>query len=132
MPASFPQLQARALASHAAPAAISPSTNATHTANSTSKRSERPAELQSLSSVPCLVTCDRLALKAICVPALEPRFRSDVRPGDLVVAGRNFAPHAHPHACVAIKESGIAAAIVESCDSAFIRKALNVGLPMVV
>ena len=31
-----------------------------------------------------------------------------------------------------MKESGIAAAVVESCDSAFIRKALNVGLPMVV
>jgi 3-isopropylmalate/(R)-2-methylmalate dehydratase small subunit len=31
-----------------------------------------------------------------------------------------------------MKKSGIAAAIIESCDSALIRKALNVGLPMVV
>jgi 3-isopropylmalate/(R)-2-methylmalate dehydratase small subunit len=84
------------------------------------------------SKVPDLATFDIPALKAMCFAELLPRFRDEVRPGDLVVAGRNFGHHSHPHACVAMKESGIAAAIVESCDSAFIRKALNVGLPMVV
>jgi 3-isopropylmalate/(R)-2-methylmalate dehydratase small subunit len=84
------------------------------------------------SNVPDLATFDIPALKAMCFADLKPDFRAQVRPGDLVVAGRNFGHHSHPHACVAMKESGIAAAIVESCDSAFIRKALNVGLPMVV
>ena len=84
------------------------------------------------SKVPDLATFDIPALKAMCFAELQPAFRQGVRPGDLVVAGRNFGHHSHAHACVAMKESGIAAAIVESCDSAFIRKALNVGLPMVV
>ncbi len=84
------------------------------------------------SQVPDLATFDIPALKAMCFAELQPDFRERVRPGDLVVAGSNFGHHSHAHACVAMKESGIAAAVVESCDSAFIRKALNVGLPMVV
>src|SRR5262249_40523276 len=72
------------------------------------------------------------ALKAMCFAELQPRFRAEVRPGDIVVAGRNFGHHSHQHACVAMKESGIAACVVESCDSAFVRKALNIGLPIVV
>jgi 3-isopropylmalate/(R)-2-methylmalate dehydratase small subunit len=84
------------------------------------------------SQVPDLATFDIPALKAMCFATLAPEFPHEVRAGDVVVAGRNFGHHSHPHACVAMKESGIAAAFVESCDSAFIRKALNVGLPMVV
>jgi 3-isopropylmalate/(R)-2-methylmalate dehydratase small subunit len=84
------------------------------------------------SKVPDLATFDIPALKAMCFVELQPDFPSEVRQGDLVVAGRNFGHHSHPHACVAMKQSGIVAAICESCDSAFIRKALNVGLPMVV
>ncbi len=68
----------------------------------------------------------------MCFADLQPDFRERVQQGDLVVAGSNFGHHSHAHACVAMKESGIAACVVESCDSAFIRKALNVGLPMVV
>jgi 3-isopropylmalate/(R)-2-methylmalate dehydratase small subunit len=84
------------------------------------------------SKVPDLATFDIPALKAMCFAELQPQFRERVRPGELVVAGRNFGHHSHAHACVAMKESGIAAAVVESCDSTFIRKALNIGLPMVV
>ena len=84
------------------------------------------------SQVPDLATFDIPALKAMCFAELQPDFRARVQQGDLVVAGSNFGHHSHAHACVAMKESGIAAAVVESCDSAFIRKALNVGLPMVV
>jgi 3-isopropylmalate/(R)-2-methylmalate dehydratase small subunit len=84
------------------------------------------------SQVPDLATFDVPALKAMCFAELQPDFCERVGPGDLVVAGANFGHHSHAHACVAMKESGIAACVVESCDSAFIRKALNVGLPMVV
>lgn len=84
------------------------------------------------SQVPDLATFDVPALKAMCFATLQPEFPARVRRGDIVVAGRNFGHHSHPHACVAMKESGIAAVVVESCDSALIRKALNVGLPMVV
>jgi 3-isopropylmalate/(R)-2-methylmalate dehydratase small subunit len=84
------------------------------------------------SKVPDLATFDIPALKAMCFAELQPDFREQVKPGDLVVAGSNFGHHSHAHACVAMKESGVATVVVESCDSVFIRKALNVGLPIVV
>ena len=84
------------------------------------------------SKVPDLATFDIPALKAMCFAELQPDFRGEVKPGDVVVAGANFGHHSHAHACVAMKESGITAVVVESCDSVFIRKALNVGLPIVV
>src|SRR5690606_32042023 len=83
------------------------------------------------SQVPDLGTFDIPALKAMCFTTLRADFPQRVRSGDIIVAGRNFGHHSHPHACVAMKESGIAAVLVESCDSAFIRKALNVGLPVI-
>jgi 3-isopropylmalate/(R)-2-methylmalate dehydratase small subunit len=84
------------------------------------------------SKVPDLATFDIPALKAMCFAELQPQFRAHVQPGDIVVAGINFGHHSHAHACVAMKECGIAAVVVESCDSVFIRKALNVGLPIIV
>ncbi|UJQ94169.1 3-isopropylmalate dehydratase [Mariluticola halotolerans] len=83
------------------------------------------------SQVPNLGTFDIPALKAMCFATIMPDFPQKVQPGDIIVAGRNFGHHSHPHACVAMKESGIAAVLVESCDSAFVRKALNVGLPII-
>jgi 3-isopropylmalate/(R)-2-methylmalate dehydratase small subunit len=83
------------------------------------------------SQVPDLGTFDIPKLKAMCFATIRPEFREAVRAGDIIVAGRNFGHHSHPHAGVAMKESGIAAVLVESCDSAFIRKALNIGLPVI-
>ena len=79
-----------------------------------------------------LAVYDEAALKAMCFQLIDPGFASGVRAGDLVVAGHNFAHHSHPHVCVAIKASGIAAVVVESCDSGFVRKSLNIGLPVVI
>lgn len=83
------------------------------------------------SQVPDLGTFDIPKLKAMCFATIRPEFREGVRAGDIIVAGRNFGHHSHPHAGVAMKESGVAAVLVESCDSAFIRKALNIGLPVI-
>ncbi|MEC9342796.1 MAG: hypothetical protein VYD64_03010 [Pseudomonadota bacterium] len=83
------------------------------------------------SQVPDLGSFDIPALKAMCFRTLIPGFAERVRRGDIVLAGRNFGHHSHAHACVAMKESGIDAVLVESCDSAFMRKALNIGLPVV-
>ncbi len=77
-----------------------------------------------------LAAYDEPALRAMCFQLIDPDFAPNVRPGDLVVAGHNFAHHSHPHVAVAIKASGIAAVVVESCDSGFVRKALNIGLPL--
>lgn len=83
------------------------------------------------SQVPDLGSFDIPALKAMCFVLIDPDFPRKVRPGDIVVAGTNFGHHSHPHACVAMKESGIVACLCESTDSAFIRKALNIGLPVI-
>lgn len=83
------------------------------------------------SQVPDLGTFDIEALRAMCFVAFDPEFPDKARIGDIIVAGCNFGHHSHPHACVAMKACGIAAVLVDSTDSAFIRKALNIGLPIV-
>ena len=73
---------------------------------------------------------DEDELRAMCFPRLRPEFPDQVRPGDIVVAGRNFAHHNHVEVSVAIRASGIAVVVVESCEATFIRRALNTGLPI--
>lgn len=73
---------------------------------------------------------DEDALRAMCFRPLRPEFAAQVKPGDIVVAGRNFGHHNHMEASVAIKASGISVVIVESCESGLVRRALNVGLPI--
>ena len=70
-------------------------------------------------------------LRTVCFRQIRPEFPSSVRKGDIVVGGRNFAHHNHVEVPAAIKFSGISAVVVESCESGFIRRALNLGLPVV-
>lgn len=84
------------------------------------------------SRIADLSVYDEPALKSMCFQLIDPGFARGVQPGDLVVAGHNFAHHSHPHVAVAIKASGISAVVVESCDSGFVRKSLNIGLPVAV
>lgn len=84
------------------------------------------------SKVPDLGVVDVPALKAMCFERIRPEFRAVVRPGDIVVGGRNFAIQNHVHAGIAIKASGIVCVVVESCDMGFLRKSLNIGLPVIV
>ena len=74
---------------------------------------------------------DRAALRAMCFKRIRPEFADDVRDGDIVVGGLNFAHHNHVEVSVALKASGLGAIVAESCDTGFIRRALNVGLPVV-
>ncbi len=74
---------------------------------------------------------DTDALRAMCFRRLRPEFPAEVRPGDIVVAGRNFAHHSHIEVPVAMKAAGIVAVVVESAESAIIRRALNIGLPFI-
>lgn len=73
---------------------------------------------------------DHAALRAMCFKRLRPEFPDEVQPGDIVVAGSNFAHHNHIEVSVALKASGLAAILADSCESGFIRRALNVGLPV--
>lgn len=73
---------------------------------------------------------DEALLTSMCFRRINPLFPKEVCPGDLVVGGVNFAHHNHVEVSAAIRFSGIAAVLVESCESGFIRRALSQGLPV--
>lgn len=73
---------------------------------------------------------DEAQLREVCFRQIRPEFPSRVKKGDIVVGGRNFAHHNHVEVPAAIRFSGIAAVVVESCETGFIRRALNLGLPV--
>ena len=79
------------------------------------------------------ITTDPKALAEHCLCELRPDFPSNVRPGDLIVAGNNFGTgSSREHAPIAIKAAGIKAVIAPSYARIFYRNALNVGLPVFV
>lgn len=68
-----------------------------------------------------------------CLEAVDPSFAAAVRPGDVLVAGRNLgAGSSREQAPEALKHLGIAALVAESFAGLFYRNAINVGLPAVV
>ncbi len=68
-----------------------------------------------------------------CLEAIAPEFAGDVRPGDVVVAGRNFGMgSSREQAAQALKVLGVAAVIARSFGGIFYRNALNLGLPAIV
>ncbi len=59
----------------------------------------------------------------------DPEFPSKVRPGDIIVAGKNFGcGSSREHAPVAIKGAKIACVIAKSFARIFFRNAFNMGL----
>ena len=61
---------------------------------------------------------------------IDPEFSKKVRPGDVVVGGRNFGlGSSREHAPIALKHSGVAAVIAEGYARIFYRNATNIGLP---
>ncbi|HYN11380.1 MAG TPA: 3-isopropylmalate dehydratase [Burkholderiales bacterium] len=67
-----------------------------------------------------------------CLEGVDPSFASSVKPGDIVVGGRNFGTgSSREQAAEALKQLGVAALIAESFAGLFYRNALNLGLPAV-
>ncbi|MCL5256489.1 MAG: 3-isopropylmalate dehydratase small subunit [Chloroflexi bacterium] len=63
----------------------------------------------------------------------DPSFASRVRPGDFVVAGKNFGlGSSREHAPTIIKLAGVSAVLAKSFARIFFRNAINVGLPVLV
>jgi 3-isopropylmalate/(R)-2-methylmalate dehydratase small subunit len=64
-----------------------------------------------------------------CLESVEPRFAREVRPGDVIVAGRGFGMgSSREQAVQALLELGVAAVLATSFGGIFYRNALNHGL----
>ncbi|HIU64681.1 MAG TPA: 3-isopropylmalate dehydratase small subunit [Candidatus Avacidaminococcus intestinavium] len=72
-------------------------------------------------------------LKELAEHAMEDidvDFASQVEPGDVIVAGRNFGcGSSREHAPLVLKEKGVQCIIAESFARIFFRNAINIGLP---
>lgn len=78
-----------------------------------------------------LTTSDPAELAKYCMEDIDSDFAKDVRPGDIIVAARNFGcGSSREHAPIAIKGSGISCVIASSFARIFYRNAINTGLPI--
>lgn len=78
-----------------------------------------------------LTTSDPAELAKYCMEDIDSDFAKDVRPGDIIVASRNFGcGSSREHAPIAIKGSGISCVIASSFARIFYRNAINTGLPI--
>ncbi|MBI3014267.1 MAG: 3-isopropylmalate dehydratase small subunit [Candidatus Tectomicrobia bacterium] len=70
-------------------------------------------------------------LAAHAMEDVDPEFSRKVRPGDILVAGRNFGcGSSRENAPLALKGAGIAAVVAKSFARIFYRNAINIGLPL--
>lgn len=76
-----------------------------------------------------LVTSDAGALGEKCMSGLDPEWVKRVRPGDILVAGRNFGcGSSREHAPIAILGAGMPVVVGHSFARIFYRNAFNMGL----
>jgi len=63
---------------------------------------------------------------------LDPEFAREVRPGDILVAGKNFGcGSSREQAATCLKFAGVQAIIAKSFARIFFRNAINQGLPVI-
>jgi 3-isopropylmalate dehydrogenase/3-isopropylmalate/(R)-2-methylmalate dehydratase small subunit len=78
-----------------------------------------------------LNTSDPAELAKHCMEDIDREYAGGVRPGDFIVAGKNFGcGSSREHAPIAIKASGASAVIARSFARIFYRNAFNMGLPI--
>jgi len=75
----------------------------------------------------------RKEMAAHALEDLDPSFREQVQPGDVIVAGKNFGcGSSREQAVICLKECGLAAIIADSFARIYFRNAINEGLPVLV
>ena len=63
----------------------------------------------------------------------DPTFVDKVKPGDFIVAGKNFGlGSSREHAALVIKMAGVSAILAKSVARIFFRNAINQGLPVLI
>ena len=70
-------------------------------------------------------------LAAHAMEDIDRSFATEVKPGDIIVAGKNFGcGSSREHAPLALKGCGVGCVIAESFARIFYRNAINIGLPI--
>lgn len=78
-----------------------------------------------------LNTSDPQELAQHCMEDADPTFTSKIKPGEIIVAGKNFGcGSSREHAPISIKVAGISCVIAASFARIFYRNAINIGLPI--
>lgn len=78
-----------------------------------------------------LNTFDPRELAKHCMEDADPAFPSRVKPGDIIVADKNFGcGSSREHAPIAIKGAGICCVVAGSFARIFYRNSINIGLPI--
>lgn len=78
-----------------------------------------------------LNTFDPAELARHCMEDADPQFPTKVKPGDIIVADKNFGcGSSREHAPIAIKGAGVSCVIARSFARIFYRNAINTGLPI--
>lgn len=78
-----------------------------------------------------LNTSDPSELAKHCMEDLDAGFKDRVKPGDVIIAGKNFGcGSSREHAPIAIKAAGISCVIARTFARIFYRNAINIGLPI--
>jgi len=78
-----------------------------------------------------LNTSDPEELAKHCMEDADPEFPAKVRPGDIIVAGKNFGcGSSREHAPISIKAAGVSCVVAGTFARIFYRNAFNIGLPI--
>ncbi|MCO6041918.1 3-isopropylmalate dehydratase small subunit [Thermococcus alcaliphilus] len=79
------------------------------------------------------LTKDPQELAKIAFIEVRPEFSQNVKPGDVIVAGRNFGiGSSRESAALALKASGISGIIAKSFGRIFYRNCINLGIPLLI
>lgn len=78
-----------------------------------------------------LVTTDAKELAKHCMEVADPDFATKAKPGDIMIAGRNFGcGSSREHAPISIKGMDLGIVIAESFARIFFRNCINIGMPI--
>ena len=79
-----------------------------------------------------LNTTSHEELASHCMEDIDKDFVKKVRPGDIIVAKKNFGcGSSREHAPIAIKASGVSCVIADTFARIFYRNSINIGLPII-
>uniref|UniRef100_A0A7C4TAC3 3-isopropylmalate dehydratase small subunit n=1 Tax=candidate division WOR-3 bacterium TaxID=2052148 RepID=A0A7C4TAC3_UNCW3 len=79
------------------------------------------------------ITTDRQEMARHCFELAYPDFLKSAKPGDIIVAGKNFGcGSSREQAATCLKYFGISVVVAESFARIFYRNAINLGLPILI